>query len=98
LPDVIYPHEFPKTQKKATVNARKNRVTFGEAETTFADERSLDIYDPDHSVSENRFVKLGMSAAGRLLVVVYAERMKWIRIISARSASRIERTRYENPR
>lgn len=90
--------QFEWDQEKAAANARKHRVTFGEAETTFADKRSLDIYDPDHSVSEDRFVKLGMSAAGRLLVVVYAERMKRIRIISARLASRYERRRYEEPR
>jgi uncharacterized protein len=60
-----------------------------------ADSRSLDIYDPDHSRQEDRFVKLGKSARGRLLVVVYTERRSQMRIISARRANRREKERHE---
>jgi uncharacterized DUF497 family protein len=80
---------------KAAANLRKHRVTFDEAETAFGDSRSLDIFDPDHSDDEDRFVKLGMSNVGRILVVVYTQRKTRIRLISARRANRYERTRYE---
>lgn len=89
------PLEFEWDEAKARENARKHRVTFDEAETTFADERSIDIFDPDHSEEEDRFVKIGMSFRLRLLVVVFVERESRVRIISARRATRNERKQYE---
>jgi hypothetical protein len=80
---------------KATANIEKHHVSFEEAATVFADELSLTGSDPDHSVGESRFVTFGLSAAGRLLVVAYTERGERIRIISARLATRSERTLYE---
>jgi uncharacterized protein len=90
--------EFEWDEKKAAANARKHRVTFDEAETVFADACSLDIFDPDHSRTEDRFVKLAMSIRARLLVVVYTDRSSRIRIISARQATRAERRQYEEAR
>ena len=55
--------------EKALENERKHGVTFEEASTSFADIGSLTVLDPDHSESEDRYVLLGMSANGRLLVV-----------------------------
>lgn len=81
--------------KKAAENFRKHGVSFDEAETVFADDRSIDIYDPDHSDREDRFVKIGRSTMKRTIVVVYTERQKIIRIISARRANRREREQYE---
>lgn len=80
---------------KAEANFRKHRVSFEEAATTFADAMSLTIPDPLHSVGEARYVLLGRSAAGRLLVVVQTERGDTIQIISARLANRAERKSYE---
>lgn len=57
---------------------------------------SLTIADPDHSDGEERFVLLGQSFAGRLVVVVHTYRGERIRIISARIAARNERRSYEN--
>ena len=51
--------------------------------------------DPDHSRGEQRYVVLGLSRRGRLLVVSYADRGLHTRLISARVASRSERHRYE---
>lgn len=79
---------------KAVLNERKHEVTFAEASTCFADPNSLAIHDPDHSEAEDRYVLLGMSAAGRLLVVVHAERGANIRLISARRANRREVAKY----
>ena len=56
---------------------------------------SVTIADPDHSVGEQRFVLLGASNRGRLLVVAHSERDDSIRIISARRADRQERRTYE---
>jgi uncharacterized DUF497 family protein len=60
--------------RKAATNLRKHGVSFTEAETVFADERGLLLDDPEHSTAEDRFILLGASSGGRLLVVVYAYR------------------------
>ncbi len=80
---------------KAAANLRKHGVSFIEASTAFADSLSATIPDPDHSVGEERFVLMGLSDRGRLLVVAHVERGDLIRIISARLASRRERKTYE---
>ena len=60
----------------------------------FDDELFLVFSDPDHSTEEARFIIMGQSEQGRLLVVAYTERSDTIRIISAREATRQERTIY----
>ena len=87
--------EFEWDPAKAESNFEKHEVSFDEAATTFGDSLSLAIPDPDHSDEEERFVLLGESFAGRLLVVVHTERGERIRIISARLATRTERLAYE---
>lgn len=81
---------------KASANLRKHGVAFEEARTVFEDAEALLIPDPDHSVGEERFILLGLSAALRVLVVMHCERQDGdvIRIISARKADRAERTEY----
>jgi uncharacterized protein len=81
--------------EKAATNLRKHGVSFQEATTVFQDDLSLTGGDPDHSLDEERFVTFGVSSAGRLLVVAHTERGDRIRIVSARSATRSERTLYE---
>jgi hypothetical protein len=68
---------------------------FQEATTVFGDPVSVTIPDPAHSQAESRFIILGKSHQGRILVVVHTERGDNIRIISARHASRRERKQYE---
>jgi uncharacterized DUF497 family protein len=65
------------------------------AVTAFADPLSMNMPDPDHSDSEQRFIVLGMSDRFRLLVVSYTERPPRTRIISARLATQKERKQYE---
>jgi uncharacterized protein len=48
--------------KKNRDNRRCHKVSFEEAETTFADEHGLLMADPDHSEDEDRFILLGLSA------------------------------------
>jgi uncharacterized DUF497 family protein len=81
--------------QKAASNARKHRVSFEEAATAFGDPLSVTIGDPDHSEDEQRFLLLGMSHVGRLLVVAHAERDETVRIISARLANGHERQTYQ---
>lgn len=80
---------------KDEVNRKKHGVAFGEAISAFIDPLSVNIFDPDHSIGEQRFVLLGQSMQGRLLVVSHTERDHRIRIISARKANRYERKEYE---
>jgi uncharacterized DUF497 family protein len=87
--------QFTWDSKKAAANLRKHRVGFPEAATAFADPHSITVPDPDHSISEERFVLLGQSDRRRLVVVAHVERGDLIRIISARLASRRERNTYE---
>lgn len=88
--------EFEWDWRKAERNRRKHRVTFSEAVTIFFDPRELMIYDPDQSVGEERFLSLGMSSEGRLLVVGYTERGSTIRLIFARRATPPEWMDYEH--
>jgi uncharacterized DUF497 family protein len=76
-------------------NRRRHRVSFSEAATALVDPLSLTIPDPDHSAEEDRFVTIGRSDDGHLLVVVHTERGSVNRIISARPATRRERREYE---
>ena len=83
--------EFDST--KAQTNLRKHGVSFAHAEQALRDPLAYTIEDPD-SVSERRFVTLGMDALGRVLVVVHTQRGERTRLISARKASRGEADRY----
>jgi uncharacterized protein len=87
--------EFEWDPLKAERNRRKHGILFEEAVTIFADPFELTIYDPDHSLAEDRFVSIGISSAGRLLVVGYTDRASTIRIIFARRATPIETMDYE---
>lgn len=84
--------------RKATTNARKHGVTFGEAATAFGDPFGLIVDDPRHSGPEPRSVLLGYSQASRLLAVMFTERGDRLRLISARTATRRERRHYEEAR
>jgi hypothetical protein len=80
---------------KAARNFEKHRVDFTEATSAFGDPLSITVYDPDHSVDEDRYITMGMSVGGRLLLISHTNRGNRIRIISARAATRRERKAYE---
>jgi uncharacterized DUF497 family protein len=90
IPFVWDPH-------KNEINIEKHDIDFEEAKSVFFDENARVIYDPDHSVQEDRFIILGLSEKLRLLVVChcYRESDSIIRIISARKASKKEAQAYE---
>ena len=80
---------------KAEENLTKHGVDFREAATVFDDPLSTTFPDADHSTGERRFLIIGMSALGRILVLSHTETGDTIRIISARAATRPERRFYE---
>jgi uncharacterized DUF497 family protein len=86
---------FEWDEDKAQANLKKHRVSFDEATTVFADPFSITIPDPDHSVDEPRYVEVGTSERGRVVVVVYTERVGRLRIVSCRKATPLERRSYE---
>jgi hypothetical protein len=87
--------QFEWDEAKARSNLRKHPVAFDEATTAFFDALSVTIPDPDHSLAEQRFLLIGTTVAGRLVVVAHTDRGSRIRIISARRATRRERATYE---
>lgn len=81
--------------KKAKSNLEKHGVSFEEAATVLNDSMAATGADPDHSLTEDRFVTFGVSEKGRLVVVSHTEKNQIIRIISARKASKGEKNFYE---
>ncbi|HEY0079888.1 MAG TPA: BrnT family toxin [Pyrinomonadaceae bacterium] len=86
---------FEWDEGKAEANLAKHGVSFEEAKTVFDDPLYVDFYDPDHSSEENRYIIIGESRQGRLLLVSYTERGEATRLISAREVTRSEREAYE---
>ncbi len=78
-----------------SANQRKHGVGFREATTLFGDPLATTFVDTAHSTSEKRYLTIGSSANGRLLVVAHTERGNAFRIISARPMTPREREFYE---
>ena len=87
--------EFEWAEEKAAANLAKHGISFEEARTVFDDPLYVDFYDPDHSSEEHRYIIIGESRQGRLLVVSYNERGDVTRLTSAREVTRSEREAYE---
>lgn len=90
--------DFTWDNQKAARNLRKHGVSFEEAATAFDDPTGKYYHDPDHSDDEDRYLLLGFSDRGRLLMVCHTDRSDSIRIINARLATTHERRRYSNVR
>jgi uncharacterized protein len=87
--------EFEWDADKANSNRKKHAVTFEEASTVFGDVLAVIFDDEEHSDEEQREIIIGHSDRNRLLLVSFTEPKDRIRIISARQASKRERTDYE---
>lgn len=83
---------------KNKVNQQKHGVSFEEAVTVFYDPLARLGHDPDHSTEEDRFILIGYSRKNQLLFVVhvYKESANTVRIISARKATKREKSDFEN--
>ena len=82
--------------EKEVRNLRKHGVSFEEASTVFGDALAATIHDAKHSALEVRFITMGMSSENRLLVVSHTDAEESVQIISARTATTLERKRYES--
>ncbi|HEY0405286.1 MAG TPA: BrnT family toxin [Pyrinomonadaceae bacterium] len=90
--------QFAWDERKAAINLAKHGVSFEEAATVFGDPLSDTFDDPDHSAEEHRFVIIGMSENGRMLIVAHTDEEEVVRLISAREPTRAEREFYEESR
>ncbi len=80
--------------KNHTNKLKHQGISLTDAEPVFYDEMALSVQDQDHD--EERWIILGKDGQGRLLVVAYTYRdPNFVRVISARLASRNERRQYE---
>jgi uncharacterized protein len=86
---------FEWDEEKDLSNQKKHGVGFDEARSVFSDPRSITIIDEQHSDEEDRYIDIGTSSRGRLIVVSYTEREPNIRIISCRKATKSEQKTYE---
>ena len=92
-------YNFEWDPDKAQANRRKHGVSFEEAATVFRDPRMLSLYDDEHSKTEDRWITMGISANGRLLVVCHTfkedtDHSATIRLISSRKTTRSETKAY----
>ena len=87
--------EFEWNPDKAALNFEKHGISFQEAATVFNDNLSVTFPDLAHSIGESRYVIIGVSRFGQLLVIAHTERGEKVRIISARKATLQENRFYE---
>ena len=93
-------YNFEWDPHKARFNYRKHEVRFEKAATIFRDPRALTIFDPDHSDHEDRWITMGISKTGRLLIVCHTFQelnndSVSIRIFSSRKATKKESSLYK---
>ena len=91
--------DFDWDPAKAASNATKHGVTFEEAMTVFHDPLVRSILDRDSNPGEERWVTLGETTRGHLLVVVHTWNdinpdSTMVRIISARRPTAQEARQY----
>ncbi len=65
--------KFEWNSLKAEKNLRKHGVSFHEAATVLADDLSITYCDPDHSAEERRFITVGMSRFGHIVMVSHTD-------------------------
>ncbi|MDZ7296269.1 MAG: BrnT family toxin [candidate division KSB1 bacterium] len=86
--------QFEWDETKASRNIEKHHVSFDEAATVFDDPMFITFIDEEHSVDEERYITIGLSKQGRVLMVAHTDREGRIRIISARKATKKEEQFY----
>lgn len=83
---------FEWDEEKNKKNIEKHGIDFETAMLVFNDLQRIEIYDVEHSMEEDRYNTIGM--VNDVLFVVYTERKDNIRLISARLATKMERSIY----
>lgn len=87
-------YNFEWDTDKAHSNLEKHHVSFEEAATVFDDPMLITFIDDEHSADEERYITIGLSRRGHLLMLAHADRNDTIRIISARRATQKEEQFY----
>lgn len=93
-------YEFDWDDNKASTNLEKHGVDFRDAMTVILDPLAMTIFDAEHSQNEDRWISVGRSGGGALLLVAHTfvatgPHSALVRIVSARTATRHERQQYE---
>jgi uncharacterized DUF497 family protein len=88
--------EFEWDPQKEKTNIHKHNIGFREASTIFKDPLGITIFDPDHSSDEDRYITIGTSNRGRIIMVSHTDRGNRTRIINTRELTNAERIDYEN--
>ena len=86
---------FEWDEVKAIASFKKHKVSFEEGKTIFNDPCLCTFPDNEHSADEGRYINIGLSVHGRVLILIYTERRDKIRIINCRKATMSERRFYE---
>ena len=87
--------QFEWDDEKDKINKEKHGIDFSTAALVFRDENRLEFYDDAHSEDEDRFITIGqINGVAIVVMVVYTERKNAIRLISARRATKRERSAY----
>jgi uncharacterized DUF497 family protein len=82
---------------KDRANHTKHGISFRDASAMLAsDVDYLEIYDEAHSVDEDRFIAIGPTEDGLLVVIYTVPSEEVIRILSARRATRTERKQFRD--
>ena len=78
--------KFELDEKKNKSNIKKHSVLFEEAKTIFLSDQAIVFDAPEHSSEEDRFIIVGFSSIGKLLLSCFCEKCEGdiVRIISAR--------------
>ena len=93
-------YDFEWDPDKARGNIRKHKVSFERASGVFRDPSLLSVPDEEHSVTEERWITVGLDGSGILLVLSHkfesvSKDASRVRIISARKATNKETEQYE---
>lgn len=87
--------EFEWDPSKAKRVEDAHGISFEEVKTVFADPLAVTIFDEEHAGEEDRWITIGSTTAGRLVVVAHTDRGSRIRLITARPATPAETRAYE---
>jgi uncharacterized protein len=93
-------YEFDWDDTKAQSNLKDHKVDFNDAMTVLKDPLAITSFDEGHSDDEERWITVGNSSTGQLLLVVHtftslSATSALVRIISAREPTKRERQHYE---
>ena len=87
--------KFEWDESKNIANQKKHGVSFEEASAVFTTDDYLEIFDDEHSETEDRFIAIGLVSRGLIVVVWALSDDETARVISARLATSNEEGLYE---